>query len=254
MQISEPADGTPWPNGDSGHVERVALIASFDPDQADKVRALLDVGPPYDLAESTIDRHAVYLSSREVVFVFEGPDIEWEVEDISDEFFRPAIRATLTEWRKLVDEEPRLGHPIFAWERGSAAVGAEAGAAERVGDVMEKSFVLVAPEDTLGEAVERIVALGAGPALVADYGRLIGVLGPEDVLRATSERVHPSEGRVREWMSEPPATLTPDTSLEDAAARMIETASHHLPVVEDGRPVGVVDLRSVVSAGAAQPV
>jgi CBS domain-containing protein len=235
-------------------VERVALIARFDPEQAEQVRELLEEGPPYDLAESTIDRHAVYLSSREVVFVFEGPDVQWQVEDIADEFFHPAIRSTLADWRKLVDEEPRLGHPVFAWERGSPATGAAEAAAELVGDVMEKSFVLVAPEDTLGEAVERMVARAAGPALVGDYGRLIGVLSAEDVLRATAERVHPSEGRVREWMSDPAATLAPDASLAEAMTRMVETASHHLPVVEDERPVGVVDLRSVVSAGAALPI
>jgi CBS domain-containing protein len=235
-------------------VERVAIIARFDPDQADKVKALLDAGPPYDLTESTINRHAVYVSSHEVVFVFEGPDVEWEVDDISDEFFRPAIRATLSAWRSVVDEEPRLGHPVFAWERGAPAIFSAEAAAERVGDVMETSFVLVEPDETLGEAVERMVARGPGPALVVDFGRLIGVLAPEDVLRATSERVHPSDGRVREWMSKPAATLTAGDSLAEAVTRMVETASHHLPVVEDERPVGIVDLRSVVSAGVALPV
>lgn len=235
-------------------MERVAVIARFDPGQREAVQALLEAGPPYDLTESTIDRHTAYLTSREVVFVFEGPDVDWDVDDIADEFFRPAVREALAEWHKVVDEEPRLGRPVFIWQRGSGAVRPGEQPERRVGDVMETSLVLVAPEDTLGEAVERMVARGEGPALVADYGRLIGVLGPDDVLRAVSERVHPSDARVREWMREPPAMLGPEASLEEAADRMIETASHHLPVVDGERPVGVVDLRSVVAAGAVHSV
>ena len=236
-----------------GGVDGVAVTARFDPESTQEVRQLLEAGPPYDLTETTLDRHAVYLSPGELVFVFEGPDVPWEVEEIADAFFSPGIRRALTEWRKLT-EEPRIGHPVFSWQRGETATAAGPPAAGSVGEVMQSSPVLVAPEDTLSEAVERMVAQGVALSLVSDYGRLIGVLGAEHVLRAVAERVLPSDGRVREWMSEPPATLTPDTTLEEAVAAMVETASHHLPVAEDDRPVGVVDLRSVINAAAAQPV
>ena len=230
-------------------MERMAIVASFEPEQSEQVKELLAEGPPYDLAESTLDRHAVYLSPREVVFVFEGPDVEWQVDDLRDDFFRPGVRSAVADWQKLVDGKPRLAHPVFAWDREGAGDGAEPAQDGTVAGAMETSFVEVAPEDTLAEAVERMTARGLGPALVVDFGRLIGVLGPEQVLRAVSERVHPSDGRVREWMIEPPATVSPGTSLAEAAAEMIQTASHHLPVVEGERPVGVVDLRGIVSAG-----
>ena len=94
-------------------MNRVAVIARFRPDQAELVRGLLTAGPPYDLAETAIDRHAVFLSAREVAFVFEGPDVEWEVEDLADDFFNPEVRAALTVWRPLLEEEPldRLTSP-----------------------------------------------------------------------------------------------------------------------------------------------
>jgi hypothetical protein len=38
-------------------------------------------------------------------------------------------------------------------------------------------------------------------ALVVDFGRIIGTLSAREVVRAAAERAHPSEGRVREWMS-----------------------------------------------------
>jgi CBS domain-containing protein len=234
-------------------VDRVAVTARFLPEQREAVEALLAAGPPYDPADAGFHRHAVYLSSREVVFVFEGPEVEWEVEDLADDFFHPEVQAALSQWRTLLDEDPRIGHPIFVWERGGRPAKLPAAAAISVGEVMDRGFVAVAPEDTLAEAVERIVAHGDGPALVVDFGRLIGVLGAHDVLRAVADRVHPSDGRAREWMSGPPQTAAPGTSLDEAAGRMIENRLHHLPVVEGEHPVGLVALRQVVGAVAHRP-
>ncbi|MEX2646029.1 MAG: CBS domain-containing protein [Gaiellaceae bacterium] len=234
-------------------MNRVAVIARFSPEQAELVKSLLAAGPPYDLADTAIDRHAVFLSSREVAFVFEGPEVEWEVEDVADDFFNPEVRAALTEWRTLLEEEPHIGRPIFVWERGSGEeTEAPAGGVE-VADVLD-AFVRIAPEDTLGEAVERIVEGDGAPALVVDYGRLIGLLSAHDVLRAVAERVHPSDARVREWMSEAAVTVSPHASIDEAAVTMVEHGLHHLPVVEGERPVGIVALHRVIGAGRRLPV
>lgn len=59
--------------------------------------------------------------------------------------------------------------------------------------------------------------------------------------------------RVRDVMSSPPITVTPDTSLPAATALMREKRIRHLPVVENGRLVGIVsrgDLREAsITAG-----
>jgi CBS domain-containing protein len=83
---------------------------------------------------------------------------------------------------------------------------------------------------------------------VVEFGRLTGILTSRDIVRAVADRVHPSEGTVREWMTERPATAPPDMPVEDAARLMMNGGFHHLPVVEEGRPVGVVGLRSVLGA------
>jgi CBS domain-containing protein len=116
------------------------------------------------------------------------------------------------------------------------------------GEVMVRRFVTAAPEDTLGELAEHLAATDAGSALVVEFGRLAGILTSRDIVRAVAERVHPSEGTVREWMTEAPVTASPDLPIDDAARLMIEGGFHHLPVTEDERPVGVVGLRSVVGA------
>ncbi len=118
----------------------------------------------------------------------------------------------------------------------------------RVGDVMTTDPVVAAPEDTLGEIAERLVAAGAGSALVAEYGRLIGILTSQDLLAALAGRVHSSEARARAWMTAEPVTVTADTSLAVAAALMVEHDVHHLPVVDGERAIGMVGMRDVVRA------
>jgi len=117
-----------------------------------------------------------------------------------------------------------------------------------LGDVMARAVVSVAPEDTLGEAAQKMVDEGVGSAVVLDHGRLIGILTERDLLKAAAGRVHSSEARVREWMTEDPITASSETSVEDAVRTMLEHGFRHLPLVEDGRTVGVVSLREVVRA------
>ncbi len=117
--------------------------------------------------------------------------------------------------------------------------------AGRVGDVMSSDVLVVAPEDTLGEVAERMSERDVGSAVVAEYGRLIGILTSRDMLRALAARVHSSEARVRQWMTAEPITVSAATALEAAAILMTEHRIHHLPVVEGERPVGMVGMRDV---------
>jgi sulfide:quinone oxidoreductase len=112
-----------------------------------------------------------------------------------------------------------------------------------VADVMSSDPLVVAPEDTLGEVAEKMRARDLGSALVADYGRLIGILTSRDLLRAFAGRVHPSEARVREWMTAEPVAVSAATPIEAAVTMMTEYGFHHLPVVEDERPTGMLGLR-----------
>ncbi len=112
-----------------------------------------------------------------------------------------------------------------------------------VADVMSTEPLVIAPEDTLGEVAEKMRERDLGSALVADYGRLIGILTSRDLLRAFAGRVHASEARVREWMTAEPITVPAAAPVDAAVTLMTEYGFHHLPVVEDERPVGMLGLR-----------
>ena|SRR5215210_6341675 len=118
----------------------------------------------------------------------------------------------------------------------------------RLGELMTGAVVAVAPEDTLGEAAERMADDGVGSAVVLDSGRLIGILTERDLLGAVAGRVHTSDARVREWMTSDPVTATEAMSVDEAIRTMLERGFRHLPVVEAGRTVGVVSLRELMRA------
>jgi CBS domain-containing protein len=113
-------------------------------------------------------------------------------------------------------------------------------------DLMTRDVLAVAPEDTLGETATKMVDRGVGSVVVSDFGRLIGILTERDMLRAMADRSHPSQARVREWMTTEPVTATGDMTVEEAAQIMLEHNFRHLPVLDGERAAGIVSIRDVV--------
>ena len=112
-------------------------------------------------------------------------------------------------------------------------------------DLMTTDLLTVAPEDTIGEAAQKMVDREVSSAAVSDFGRLIGILTERDLTRAVAGRTHSSEARVREWMTPDPVTLPPSASPKDAAEIMLERRFRHVPVVEGDRAIGIVSIRDV---------
>jgi CBS domain-containing protein len=112
-------------------------------------------------------------------------------------------------------------------------------------DLMTKDVLTVAPEDTIGEAAQKMVDREVSSAAVSDYGRLIGILTERDLTRAVAGRTHSSEARVREWMTPDPITLGPQASPKEAAEIMLERGFRHIPVIDGDRAIGIVSIRDV---------
>jgi CBS domain-containing protein len=114
-----------------------------------------------------------------------------------------------------------------------------------LGELMTRDVLTVAPEDTLGETATKMVDRNVGSVVVSDFGRLIGILTERDMLRAMADRTHPSQARVREWMTTEPVTASESMDAAEGARIMLEHNFRHLPVVEGGRAVGIVSIRDV---------
>lgn len=110
-------------------MERIAIVARLKKGTATRAAELIAAGPPFDLAESGILRHSVYVSSNEVIFVFEGHQVEWIVDDLIYQPFHYRIYRALDQWRQIVDGPPRIARERFGWQRDEVRDEIEAGTA-----------------------------------------------------------------------------------------------------------------------------
>lgn len=103
------------------------------------------------------------------------------------------------------------------------------------------------PGVTLQEAAAMMMDAGIGSLGVIEGGRLVGILTDRDILQAVAEGVG-GVALVEDWMTPEPDVLAPDVDVEDAADWLLATGYRHLPVVEEGRLVGVVSIKDVLWA------
>lgn len=97
-------------------MERVAIIAHLKEGREQLVAELVGAGLPFDLTDTGIVRHSVYVSAHEVVFVFEGHEVEWIVDQLIDEPFHYELHRALEQWREIVDGQPRIAREQFGWQ------------------------------------------------------------------------------------------------------------------------------------------
>jgi hypothetical protein len=98
-------------------MEKLAIVARLKEGAETKAAELLAGGAPFDPEESGFDRHTVYLSAGEVLFVFEGHEVEWLVDAIVTEPFQWDTTAAFERWRDLIEGSPRIARPAYTWER-----------------------------------------------------------------------------------------------------------------------------------------
>ena len=96
-------------------MKRVAIVARLKEGSGPRAAQLNASGPPFDLAETGIVNQSVYLSTGEVVFLFEGDQVEWIVEDLIDDAFQPQLQSAFDRWRPIIDGAPRIARERFGW-------------------------------------------------------------------------------------------------------------------------------------------
>ena len=97
-------------------MERVAIVARLKEGSGPRAAQLIAGGPSFDLAELGRVPHSIYLSADEVVFVFEGHDVEWLVEELIDDPFQHETQSALGQWRAIIDGSPRIAREQFEWQ------------------------------------------------------------------------------------------------------------------------------------------
>ena len=117
---------------------------------------------------------------------------------------------------------------------------------------MVTDVVTVEPDVDVRRAVRAMNDFEIGCLVVVEAGRVVGILTERDVLkRVVDEGRKPEETRVREVMSKPPITISPDVDLETAIELMFKHKIKKLPVVENGKLVGLITFTDLVRAQPA---
>ncbi len=127
----------------------------------------------------------------------------------------------------------------------------------RVADLMTRAAVSDAPDDTLAEAAAKMRQQQTGSLLVMEGDRLAGIVTERDVLKAVGEGRDPKALALRDVMTKDVVTISPDTSIRDAARLMFDHWFRHLPVCSgEGKVQGMISLRdllTLVAEGMEEP-
>ena len=102
--------------GEELALSRVLIVLPLKPGSRERVRTLLHGGPPFDPDAAGLERHHVFLTEQEAVFVFEGamPDaVEHLVAD-------PSVLSAAPEWAELASGPPRIAEDVYDWIRSEA--------------------------------------------------------------------------------------------------------------------------------------
>ena len=113
--------------------------------------------------------------------------------------------------------------------------------AKTVRDVMTSNVRAAASTESLADAAQMMKEEDVGSVPVVEDDRLIGILTDRDIIvRAVAERVDPQSISVGDVASRELVTVEPDQDLDEALSLMARHRVRRLPVVADGRLVGIL--------------
>jgi len=107
----------------------------------------------------------------------------------------------------------------------------------------------ISPDATVYQALETMANKDVGAVLVMEGDQLLGIFSERDYARRCILRNRKSrETLVKDLMTTNVVTIAPNATIDDAMALMTRYRIRHLPVVEDGKVVGVISIGDVVKA------
>jgi len=115
--------------------------------------------------------------------------------------------------------------------------------------ISDKGYELysVNPDTMVYDAINLMTEAKVGALLVMEGNKLAGIISERDYTRKVILETRSSrETPVKDIMTSNVLTVTPDQTIEDCMKIMSENHIRHLPVAENGEPIGVLSVMDVV--------
>ena len=118
----------------------------------------------------------------------------------------------------------------------------------RIRKVMNRKKLLVAaPETSVNEAARLMAKKNVGAVMVLENRRLVGIFTERDALIRVIAKGRDTKTTVLgDVMTADPQTVDPEESFGHALLMMHENGFRHVPVIEDGEPIGIVSSRNAL--------
>jgi len=110
-------------------------------------------------------------------------------------------------------------------------------------------LLTIEPSGRAVDAVKTMSEQNLGSLIVMEQGRMVGVLTFREILQALAQRSGMiGDTRVGDIMVRDPVTAAPDMEVNDLRRTMLDSGARYLPVVQDGKLLGVISFRDVAKA------
>jgi CBS domain-containing protein len=107
----------------------------------------------------------------------------------------------------------------------------------------------IEPAGRVSDAVATMAKENLGSLVVMEHGRMVGMLTFHELLRALASRGGTlGDLKVSDIMLRNPVTASPEMEVNDLRRTMIESGARYLPVMHEGRLLGVISFRDVAKA------
>lgn len=131
---------------------------------------------------------------------------------------------------------------------------AEQPAGRTVADLMSRPVVTASGAETIAVVGARMSEAQVGSVVVSDGDRAAGILTERDLVRIAAAGADPTIARVSDWMTVDPDTVASTVTAQQAFENLTSHHYRHIPVVDDGRLVGIVSMRDLMKVSQILPV
>jgi CBS domain-containing protein len=116
-----------------------------------------------------------------------------------------------------------------------------------VGEVMSRDVLTIAPGSTILTAAKLMAKRRLGSIVVCEKSQVMGILTEQDLSRKVlAEGLDAKKTLVSEIMTKRVYTTSPEKDIYDAMLQMGEKKIKHLPVLEDGKLVGIISFKDII--------